>query len=75
MGCHPLLQGTFPIQGSSLGLLRCRQILYYLSHQEPKVNPIEKGQSMREVRWNQASQDTKKCFPWPLLRLWPVRLG
>ena len=30
MGCHSLLQGIFLIQGSSLGLLHCRQILYHL---------------------------------------------
>ena len=29
----PLLQGIFPTQGSNLGLLYCRQILYCLSHQ------------------------------------------
>ena len=28
-----LLQGIFPTQGLNLGLLHCRQILYYLSHQ------------------------------------------
>ena len=28
-----LLQGIFPTQGSNLGLLLCRQILYPLSHQ------------------------------------------
>ena len=27
-GCHSLLQGIFPTQGSNLGLLHCRQILY-----------------------------------------------
>ena len=32
--CHSLLQGIFPIQGSNLHLLHCRQILYSLSHQE-----------------------------------------
>ena len=30
---HCLLQGIFPTQGSNLGLLLCRQILYHLSHQ------------------------------------------
>ena len=29
---HSLLQGIFPTQGSNLGLLHCRQILYCLSH-------------------------------------------
>ena len=33
VGCHFLLQGIFLTQGSNPGLLHCRQILYYLSHQ------------------------------------------
>ena len=33
VGCHFLLQGIFPTQGSSPGLLHYRQILYHLSHQ------------------------------------------
>ena len=33
LGCHYLLQGIFPTQGSNLCLLHCRQILYHLSHQ------------------------------------------
>ena len=33
MGSHSLLQGIFPTQGSNPGLLHCRQIPYYLSHQ------------------------------------------
>ena len=32
MGCHFLLQGVFLTQGSNLGLLRCKQNLYGLSH-------------------------------------------
>ena len=32
VGSHFLLQGIFPTQGSSLGLLYYRQILYHLSH-------------------------------------------
>ena len=32
VGCHALLQGIFPTQGSNPGLLHCRQILYHLSH-------------------------------------------
>ena len=34
VGCHFLLQGIFPIQGSNLGLLHWWQTLYHLSHQE-----------------------------------------
>ena len=33
VGCHALLQGIFPIEGSNPGLLHCRQILYHLSLQ------------------------------------------
>ena len=29
VGCHALLQGIFPTQGSNPGLLRCRQFLYW----------------------------------------------
>ena len=32
-GCHTLLQGIFPSQGSNPGLLHCRQILYLLNYQ------------------------------------------
>ena len=34
VGCHALLQGIFPTQGSNTGLLHCRQVLYRLSQQE-----------------------------------------
>ena len=38
MGCHALLQGLFPTQGSYRGLLHCRRILYHLSHQgSPRI--------------------------------------
>ena len=33
MGCHFLLQGIFPTQGSNSGLPHCGQTLYHLSHQ------------------------------------------
>ena len=33
VGCHFLLLGIFPTQGSNRGLLHCRQMLYHLSHQ------------------------------------------
>ena len=38
VGCHVLLEGIFPTQGSNPGLLHSRQILYRLSHQgSPRV--------------------------------------
>ena len=33
VGCHVLLQGIFPTQGSNPGLPYWRQIIYHLSHQ------------------------------------------
>ena len=38
VGCHALLQGIFPTQGSNPGLLHSRQIFYHLSHQKsPRI--------------------------------------
>ena len=38
VGCHVLLQGIFPTQGSNPGLPHCRQLLYHLSHQgSPRI--------------------------------------
>ena len=34
VGCHSLLQGIFPTQGSKPGLLHCRQILYHWATRE-----------------------------------------
>ena len=51
VGCHDLLQGIFPTQGSNTGLLYCRRILYCLSHQgSPRIlewvaYPFAKGSS------------------------------
>ena len=42
VGCHALLQRTFPTLGSNLGLPHCRRILYHLIHQgRPAVNILE----------------------------------
>ena len=38
VGCHFLLQGIFPTQGSNPGLLHCRWILHCLSHQGSPKN-------------------------------------
>jgi len=51
VGCHALLQGIFPTQGSNPGLRHCRRILYHLSHwmytelqinKKKKDNPVLK---------------------------------
>ena len=55
-GCHTLLQGIFPTQGSNPGLLHCRQILYHLSHQgSPRIlewvaYPFSRGSSWPRKR-------------------------
>ena len=40
VGSHSLFPGIFLIQGSNLGLLHCRQILYCLSHEYSWVGKI-----------------------------------
>ena len=40
VGCHALLQGTLPTQGSNPGLPHCGQILYCLSHQRSPNPPL-----------------------------------
>ena len=48
MGSHSLLQGVFPTQGSDLGLLHCRQIIYHLSHQG---SPYSKLKTHTDWKW------------------------
>ena len=40
VGCHFLLQGIFPTQGSNPGLPHCGQTLYRLSHQGSHTNVV-----------------------------------
>ena len=40
MGSHFLFQGVFSTQGSNLGLLHCKQILYHMSHQGSPINSL-----------------------------------
>ena len=40
VGCHFLLQRISTTQGSHLGLLHCRQILYHLSYREVHLQVI-----------------------------------
>ena len=46
VGCHFLLQGIFPTQGSNSGFLPCRQILYLLSHQGRPLKHLRVLQSI-----------------------------
>ena len=51
VGCHTLLQGIFPSQGSNPGLPHCRWIFYHLSHQGSPIklewvaDPFSRGTS------------------------------
>ena len=46
VGCHFLLQGIFPTQGSNPGVPHCRQTVYRLSHQgSPRVCCLPVGES------------------------------
>ena len=51
VGCHALLKGIFPTQGSNPGLPHCKGILYYLSHEgSPRIlewvaYPVSSGSS------------------------------
>ena len=48
VGCHALLQGIVPTQGSNSGLQHCRRILYHLSHpKEILVVYIQLGMIMK----------------------------
>ena len=54
MGCHALLQGIFPIQGSNSNFLHCRQLLYHRNHQggfmEPEKQTILRTYSSKILR-------------------------
>ena len=51
VGSHSLLQRIFPTQGSNPGLLRCRQILYHLSHHALLfLNKINSSQALLPVK-------------------------
>ena len=70
VGGHALFQGIFPTQGSNSGLLRCRRILYHLSHQGSPMSIITlninglnipvKGQKL--FNWIQKQYQTKGCY-------------
>ena len=50
LGCHFLLQESFPTQGLNPGLPHCRQTLYLLSHQGTIMTwQGKKKQSRREM--------------------------
>ena len=59
VGCHALLQGIFPTQGSNLGLPHCRRILYHL---EPLLYAILPSSAL--------PRQAKKSFSFTAERVW-----
>ena len=60
VGCHGLLQGIFPTQGSNPGLLHCRWILYWLSH--PGIPRILEWVAMPSSRGSSQPRDQIQVF-------------
>ena len=56
LGCHALLQGIFPTQGLSPGLLHCRQILYHLIHQGSPLESLVGDYSIAKASYPKDSQ-------------------
>ena len=50
--CHSLLQRIFLTQGSNLGLLCCRQILYHLSYKEDPYSCQQSANQRKEMCHN-----------------------
>ena len=65
VGCHVLLQGIFPTQGSNMGLLHHRQILYRLSCQ--RSPQFSSAQSLSNVRLF--------ATPWTVAHQAPLSMG
>ena len=64
VGCHVLLQGIFPIQGSNSSLLHYRQILYHLSHQGSLMETVSDFNFLRSkiTADVDCSHEIKRCL-------------
>ena len=62
VGCYFLLQGIFLTQGLNPGLLHCRHILYYLSHQGSPLG--EKKKKSETLPWiKKVNSILNLCIP------------
>ena len=61
VGSHSFLQRIFLTQGSNLGLLHCRRILYHLSHQEIRSLQISSGSDEVTLKWLSGKECACKC--------------
>ena len=63
VGCHFLLQGIFPTQGSNPGLLLCRHTPYHLSHQGSQSYGFSRNYIWRsELDHNEGWAPKNWCF-------------
>ena len=62
MGCHFLLQGIFLTQGSNLGLLHCRQILYQLSYKRDPLLGLEAPSYLTSLTSSSSLQPSSISF-------------
>ena len=73
VGCHALLQGIFPTQGSNPSLLHCRQILYCLSHQGcPRMQEWVAYSFSRRSSWSRIRTGVSWIAGWFFTR-WGTR--
>ena len=72
VGCHFLLQGTFPTQGLNPGFPHCRQTPYTLNHQGShfRIWTSRKGQDCREWSWRQDRIGSGE--PWMIFNVFPM---
>ena len=63
--CHSLFQGIFPTQGSNLGVLHCRQILYNLSYHGSHIKknkiPRNKSKEGKDLYPENYDSDERNC--------------
>ena len=67
VGSHSLLQRIFPTQGWSLGLLHCRQILYYQSHQGSPLQEAQRYCYVYLLRQTKTLPQGYTIVPWLFL--------
>ena len=66
VGCHFLLQGIFPTQGSNPGLSHCRQMLYHLSQSEGRQNENHNHRKLTKlITWTTALSNSMKLWALP----------
>ena len=75
VGCHALLQGLFPAQGSNLGLPHCRRILYHWAtweahgsstYNQATARPIQLNHRIKKARhqYTGCPPRTRQFFTW-----------